>query len=239
MIQRLPPLLFLSVHHQISGPGPISPNLSRGGAHAVLKRRRGGAMASTRPTCNSYLQPSFLMVLREEGIKWTQFEGFLPKRVMRAVLPTKRAAPRKWQRSGEKLKALQASIEYDEATYMCGGIPHGPSTTCRGWRIAYGQIDAGSGDLFSPHPHPCAKGTKLHTASAGWGVVILVLYSVVAESGQRGSRSGGRSLFRSSWWLRLSFCGLRLKIPHAGPMCRTISACTDSVEFGRGDMQQW
>jgi hypothetical protein len=99
---------------------------------------------------------------------------------------------------------------------MCGGIPHGPSTTCRGWRITYGQIDGGSGNLFSPHPHPCANGTKLHTASAGWGVVILVLYSVAAESGQRGSRSGGRSSFRSSRWLRSSLLRLTVEDPTRG-----------------------
>jgi hypothetical protein len=45
-------------------------------------------------------------------------------------------------------------------------------------------------------PHPCAYDTKLYTASAGWGVIILVLYSVAAEFGQRGSWGGVRSLFR-------------------------------------------
>jgi hypothetical protein len=64
--------------------------------------------------------------------------------------------------------------------------------------------------ITSPHtPHPCAYGTKLYTASTGWGVIILVIYSVAAESGQRGSQSGVRSLFRSSRLLRSFCCGSR------------------------------
>jgi hypothetical protein len=45
-------------------------------------------MASARPAHDSDHQPSFLMVLREEGVKVDSTEGFLPERVMRVVLPT-------------------------------------------------------------------------------------------------------------------------------------------------------
>jgi hypothetical protein len=58
---------------------------------------------------------------------------------------------------------------------------------------------------------------------AGWGVIILVLYSVAAESGQRGSQSGGRSLFRSSRLLRSSL--LRLTVLR-------IHGATDSARAG-------
>jgi hypothetical protein len=44
-------------------------------------------MASARPTYSTDLQPLFLMVLHEDGIKVDSIDGFLPKRVMRAVLP--------------------------------------------------------------------------------------------------------------------------------------------------------
>jgi hypothetical protein len=96
-----------------------------------------------------------------------------------------------------------------------------------------------SGNHISPHPpHPCAHGTKLYTASAGWGVIILVIYSVAAESGQRGSRSGVRSLFRSSRLLRSFCCGSRC----SGFMVPRILICSwrTAEESARGgDGSAW
>jgi hypothetical protein len=60
-------------------------------------------MASARPAHDSDHQPSFLMVLHEEEVKVDSTEGFLPKRVMRAVLPTTRLGSAAEEDSREKL----------------------------------------------------------------------------------------------------------------------------------------
>jgi hypothetical protein len=62
--------------------------------------------------------------------------------------------------------------------------------------------------ITSPRtPHPCAYGTKLYTASAGWGVIILVLYSI-GRNPARGDHGVGFGVCCGSRLLRSSLLRL-------------------------------
>ena len=101
-------------------------------------------MASARPAHDSDHQPSFLMVLREEEVKVDSTEGFLPKRLMRAVLPTMRLGSTAEEDSREKLLGATVvdsarrgpkPIQRDQAKHQSdrGGRIRGPG---RGVAIA-------------------------------------------------------------------------------------------------------